>query len=63
MEKQTLKPCPKCGSEELILAMLNFGSLTGAYGYACVDCGCLGKFALTEERARELWNKMESDNA
>ena len=43
-----LKVCPFCGSKRLVFI---------GYAIHCGDCSAVGPFAVTEDRARELWNE------
>ena len=51
MSEVKLKPCHRCGSENV--------ELYGSYLFAvtCNDCGLLTSFLATREEAIEAWNK------
>ena len=47
-----LKVCPFCGSKRLVFI---------GYAIHCGDCSAVGPFAVTEDRARELWNERKTN--
>ncbi len=47
-----LKACPFCGSKRLVFI---------GYAIHCGDCSAVGPFAVTEDRARELWNDRKTN--
>jgi Lar family restriction alleviation protein len=51
---EKLKPCPFCGSEEIV-AKDHHGN--GISYVECVECGTLGPYSNTVEDAIKWWNR------
>lgn len=62
MENDYNKPCPFCGSVKLTVnEYRNKYNDNKYYAYSCRKCGAHTRDSLTEEYARELWNKRVGD--
>ena len=55
MGEETLKPCPFCGSDDLLID----GHSSGA-SIECQECLAEGPFGDSHDGARELWNRRPS---
>lgn len=49
-----LKPCPFCGSDEIVLGK-------GLFAVMCLGCGVITKYYNTEKEAIAAWNRRASD--
>lgn len=58
MEKELLKRCPFCGSEEVEMGVNDVGN----WCVACLNCGACGRDEMKRGRAAEAWNKRYEDS-
>jgi hypothetical protein len=59
--KNSLKPCPACGHNEVYLAGFWFGSLP-PFGVMCLRVKCIhrGPLRITRKKAADAWNKLKT---
>lgn len=50
--RENLKPCPFCGSEEVIME-----DGYGLFYVRCADCGASASYCETDEEAISAWNE------
>lgn len=56
LEKTSLKDCPFCGSQAVIVPQVNYGFKVACSGHNC-PVELTSKFALAEETAIQYWNQ------
>ena len=52
--KEKLKPCPFCGSENIIIEE---GPISGGFCATCNSCFALGPWSSCEDEAIKTWNE------
>ncbi len=61
-ENQAMKPCPFCGKGDAEIQR-RYGITNLIYYIRCNVCEADGPRSITPERAAELWNERDPDNA
>ena len=55
-DKETLKPCPFCGSNKVQLYVCP-NEVKTAYVVQCIDCGASSAYMHSRKDAIEMWNR------
>ena len=61
MEENPVKPCPFCGSDDVILDVWHTAGHT-EFAVVCQNCSASGPFDLSVTKAEEMWNMRRLEN-